>query len=51
MWKKYDDEFKRDALRKVFNGVKLRPEFSTPDFLPVNYQRIFAPEIFIRKLS
>ncbi len=24
MWKKYDDEFKRDALRKVFNGQSVR---------------------------
>ena len=24
MWKKYDDEFKRDALRKVFNGQPVR---------------------------
>jgi transposase-like protein len=24
MWKKYDDEFKRDALRKVFDGQSVR---------------------------
>ncbi len=24
MWRKYDDEFKRDALRKVFNGQSVR---------------------------
>jgi len=24
MWKKYDDEFKRDALQKVFNGQSVR---------------------------
>jgi transposase len=24
MWRKYDDEFKRDALQKVFNGQSVR---------------------------
>lgn len=24
MWKKYDDEFKRNALRKVFDGQSVR---------------------------
>ena len=24
MWKKYDDEFKRNALQKVFNGQSVR---------------------------
>ena len=24
MWKKYDDEFKRDTLRKVFDGQSVR---------------------------
>ena len=24
MWKKYDEEFKRDALRKVFDGQSVR---------------------------
>ena len=24
MWKKYDDEFKRDALQKVFDGQSVR---------------------------
>jgi transposase len=24
MWKKYDNEFKRDALRKVFDGQSVR---------------------------
>jgi len=33
MWKKYDDEFKRDALQKVFDG---RSVWSVAEELGVN---------------
>ncbi len=38
MWKKYDDEFKRDALRKAFNGQSVR---SVAEELGVNENLIY----------